>query len=420
MPSVFKKVPAQALYFALLIATLGVLTLTAVLLWQHTSSFFGKQSSIATSLHYTNKELFLHKIKETYTGTKDTLAVNNDNLTHKFQQKYYGCWIRSFSGVQQKNFNANTIGLVGTSTSDRTPNFYLKNSNSPLILVGNTRLSGQIYIPSSGIRTGTIHGNYFNGNRLVQGYKHTSKDNLPKLQSQWLTYLRTLSKEGVSDNYKAVSFSNSMKNSFFNSSFLLRGNHISLQACTLSGNIIVKATSKITVFKSAKLTDVILIAPEIELKSNVKGRFQCIASEKISVGKNCSLSYPSAIVVDNRYTNKEDEHLKSDISIEKGTEIHGSIVFLKKKAIKPFRNSNTNVFLDERTNIVGQVYCEGNLQLNGAIRGSVYTEQCLVDAYGSRYINHLYNATIAQFPVDNYAGIPLVGNEKNTLAKWLY
>ena len=58
--------------------------------------------------------------------------------------------------------------------------------------------------------------------------------------------------------------------------------HLFLSNITLKGNIILHSSTKIIVSSSAILEDIILIAPEVEIKSNVKGSFQVFFFQKNS------------------------------------------------------------------------------------------------------------------------------------------
>src|SRR5690606_27051553 len=72
---------------------------------------------------------------------------------------------------------------------------------------------------------------------------------------------------------------------------------IDLRKVRLSGNIIIRSDTRITVYRDADLHDVILAAPEIEIKTGVNGNFQAIADNRIIVGDSCRLDYPSALVL---------------------------------------------------------------------------------------------------------------------------
>ena len=110
-------------------------------------------------------------------------------------------------------------------------------------------------------------------------------------------------------------------------------NPIILENLSLHGHLLIVSKRSITVKASAKLQDVILIAPEITIESNTIGTFQAMASKKIIVESNVQLAYPSALVVlhkgesiinQSRNTNQPKE--ESCIEIQKNTDIRGVVL----------------------------------------------------------------------------------------------
>ncbi len=417
-----KKIPAQALHFALLVASIGALSLSALLLLSHTYRFFNVKSNALINLHKTSTSYFFQKHSKKL-SFKDTLEtqIEEASIQTKDYQSFYGCWRKSYTQQQQHNFQSRLIGLVGSQLNNQTPNFYLKNSNSPLILVGDTRLKGNFYVPSSGVRPGIIQGNYYTGRTLINGNQRKSKGEIPQLESQWLQYLKQLGRHQVENSIVSNELETTLKNSFLNKTMVIHtfGNtHLSNHQ--LYGNIIITSNSKIYIGANSDLKDVILIAPEIEIASNVTGNFQCFATRKIKVGKKCKLLYPSSLVVDHRNFREKLEK-QNAISIDESTSIKGSIVYLEKnKEQGGFRSYSTNIKIAKNTTIEGEVYCEGSIEFLGDLYGSLYTYQTEVNAYGSKYINHLYNCKILPLPVTSYGGLPFKNADNYTLARWLY
>ena len=80
----------------------------------------------------------------------------------------------------------------------------------------------------------------------------------------------------------------------------------------------------------------------------------------------------------------------------------------------------TDIFVNTEAQVKGQVYCQGYLELQGTIEGTVYTNYFLTKASGSRYINHIYDGRIiANSESIQYAGLPIVNSQK-TILQWLY
>ena len=186
------------------------------------------------------------------------------------------------------------------------------------------------------------------------------------------------------------------------------------------GNIIIQSKIKIKVSASTVLKDVILIAPEIEIEATTKGVFQAIATENITVGKNCELKYPSALVIlaeDSIEENDSQENKKQHIFIDENTIVKGMVCYFQDTTNNKFE---PQIILTENTTIEGFVYCEQQLELLGNVYGSMYTSGFITKQFGSVYQNHIYNGTISSTKLLNeYVGFPFE-NLESKVVKWLY
>ncbi|TEB40500.1 hypothetical protein D0809_30295, partial [Flavobacterium circumlabens] len=91
----------------------------------------------------------------------------------------------------------------------------------------------------------------------------------------------------------------------------------------------------------SQLKDVILIAPVIEIEDETIGTFQAIASKRITVGKTCKLSYPSALVLFQDNKNNPDEvstnPMDNKIFIDTKSVVKGSICYFQTKTKPDFQ-----------------------------------------------------------------------------------
>ena len=197
--------------------------------------------------------------------------------------------------------------------------------------------------------------------------------------------------------------------------FAMPGNTV-LKNVRLVGNIVVLGSRKITVEASSYLRDVILVAPEIYIKSGTEGVFQAIAEKKITIGKRCKLKYPSALIISE--VGESHEAYRSNenrLSILEGTTVKGIVAFL---GAEKNQNYKPQLWLDENTLVLGEVYCEKNLSCLGEVHGSVYTRAFVVQKNGSIYQNHLLDAVInSENLPDEFAGLQLKGRSKR-IVKW--
>ncbi len=192
---------------------------------------------------------------------------------------------------------------------------------------------------------------------------------------------------------------------------------IYLQNISLSGNIIISSDISINVSNSALLENVILIAPEITIESNVKGSFQALATKKILVKENSILQYPSVLALFEE--GKEDIAGEKEplIVISKNVQLKGVVLCEGQTKNTDY---NSQLYIAENSVITGEVYCKKNLELRGTVKGSVYTEGFIVRAFGSVYVNHIYNGVIDAVAIpDQFSGL-LMNPTNLSVAKWVY
>ncbi len=411
--------------FALLISVLIALLLGAFLMLTHMQSFFRLKSlEILQISRSSNQEIL--KFIQTPQLKKDTLVIQEDQTTKKLTSKYYGAWTKVFSEVEIHNQNISKSALVGSKVSTKTPNLYLANTNSPLVIVGKTRIEGTSYLPKQGIKAGNISGNYYQGSSLYYGNIVESKETLPELDKNWISYIKALIKGEFIDQENNIPLKNEVKNSFNTSEQIIYNpGPIVLGAEKITGNIIIQSNTKIVVHPTAILENVLLVAPEIVIMDNVKGSMQMVASKKIQVGKNCHLSYPSSItLLDQNKVFKNSNNTASvvnrnpNILIKTNTLIQGAVVYIPKQTDAQNR-IKTDLKIESNSEIIGEIYCQGNLEFQGKIRGSLYTKKFVANQSGSIYLNHIYNGEILKNPIPDYVGLPFT-NTQYSIAKWLY
>ncbi|MCF6296663.1 MAG: hypothetical protein L3J08_01545 [Flavobacteriaceae bacterium] len=195
---------------------------------------------------------------------------------------------------------------------------------------------------------------------------------------------------------------------------------INLNFIELTGNIIIQSKTIIRVNNSAKLKDVILVAPRIEIDDGVIGNFQAIATKNISLGKNCSLFYPSALILAEEYTdivNATKQEKISQITIASNSEVKGLVCYLCDKTPNLYK---PQILVEENAVIKGELYCEQNLELKGKVEGMVYTKGFIANQFGSIYQNHIYNAKIIIDDLPKqFSGLQFE-NFPQSIVKWLY
>ena len=420
------KIKAGALQFVLFIGVVIILLLLTFVSLSHAHALFGKKT-----------DLLIHTVKRTNLGLDYAMKTNMglyDTITLQIQIEgqidLKG--VKEFWGVFEKYTVVSTSkknrfvksALVGKSIVNGLPALYLKDNKRPMIITGDAQIIGDVFLPEQGIKPGNIAGNSFYGSNMVSGQQQRSSAQLPKLNNSLRQHIEGLSNNSfpkASDEVLSISNGMVLANSFKMPTKIIYGETINLSGVSLTGNIIVKAGRKIIVDPSSYLKDVVLLAPEISIRNKVVGSFQAIAEEQITVGKNCNIGYPSALVVSQKSSNTglRNKNQVPNIFVDSKTLFKGIIAYLGTAQEQQF---SPQIKINDNSTIWGELYCEQNLELKGEVIGSVTTNAFMALEGGSIYQNHLYNGKInSRLLPPQYVGFILEGeNEKKEICKWLY
>lgn len=412
------KLKSGALQFAIYTGAIVALLLFGLILYLHTFKTLQQSTEITTENIKTSNVGFF-KIMEVNDIIGDTITISDftdKNQLLKSTSSFWGIFQKTVVIAKNKNKTFQKCALLGCnfSVKDRL-SLYLFNSHKPLIVVGDTRVQGNVRIPDQGVQSGFIAGNGFAGKNLIDGNISLSSDSMPELNTNLMEELEKYG-NNYDHNISNYILDNNIRNinSFLTDTKIVYNKENILITQEIAGNFVIKSDNTITIMKSSRLSDAIFIAPHIIIEDGVVGNFQAIASNSILVGENVSLHYPSSLVINEKDVISED----GQVYIGKFSTIKGVVMFVSKKDL--LNSFDTHIKVSEGTRIVGEIYCEGNLELMGEVWGSVYTYQLVSDTAGTIFINHLYNAKISSenFP-STYSGVLLEKQSKNIM-KWLY
>lgn len=423
------KLKAGALQLTLFIVVVIALLLSAFILLVHTHKKFQTQTNFVIETAR-NTDKGLDYVFQNRVPLNDTLQIQlteEPNRTVKIYRDYWGVIERVTSVSQTKNKRFTKTALVGAKQNENNrTTLYVQDNNKPLVVVGNTKIEGVAYIPKQGVKSGTISGQSYYGSQLIYGQTRTSRT-LPKVAPEIISQIKSLENqisEIPQSQFMDFEHGKSYKNSFNNPmQVMFSNNDINLNSIHLTGHILIQSKTRIVVEATSVLKDVVLIAPEIEIKSNVKGYFQAIASKNIRVASNVQLEYPSALVLNEKQLGYQqgttnNNHLETPfIYIEENAVIKGLVLFLGEEKIN---NYKAQIELKENATLYGELYCNQNTELQGTVYGTVFTNNLIANQSGSVYQNHIYhgNIIINKLP-EEYVGLSFNGSKKEIL-KWLY
>lgn len=423
------KFRAGALQFVIYVALVVALLITAFILLVYTHKRFSlKTHFIIETTQNADKGIRYTLQNKINLNDTTTIALNDEAYKSlKVHRNYWGVFEKITSVANIKTNRFTKIALVGgiQPETERVA-LYLKDNNKPLVVVGNTRIEGTAYLPLQGIKPGTIAGKSYYGSQLIYGNTKIA-NHFPELIRDTKIQLNQLElqiTELSQDQFVNLERSKSFSNSFLQPVQIVFSNGpINLSGLRLAGHIVVQSKAKITVDGSAKLTDILLMAPEIEISNGVKGQFQAIASKQLIVGQNVQLNYPSALVVNEKRVQQPLAGTNTaqlndpQLVIGEQSSIKGTVLYLGQP--KP-NNFKIQFQLQTNTTVFGEVYCNQNFELLGQIKGTVYTDNFIAKQSGSVYQNHIYNGVIiANDLPEEYIGLTFM-NSKKGIVKWLY
>ncbi len=416
-----KKIKGGALQFVLFIGAIIAVLLLSFVLVTYSHILFKKKTDITIDLIQATESAFERTMASPFSQQEILESIDESGIQTNIQRRYWGLLELRTAIAKKGKLSFKKNGLVGHAQEDRAA-LYLKDNQRPMVIVGNARISGTAYLPQRGIKMGNIGGYGYTKTQLVYGKKLFSNSQLPPLEEAFQTQIAQLSNpffepQGIEAVLKKGVV---LKNSFTNETQIIKGSIVRLEDLEFTGNILVWATKRIVVHPSAKLRDVVLVAPNIEVMDHVKGNFQAIASKHIQVGRKCQLEYPTVLAVNKRRGKEdmEEQSLQAEIHLENGTWVTGILLYLDENEAN---RTKPHIEIEENAKVMGEVYCTQNLELKGNVNGSVITNAFVAAEKGSIYLNHLYNGQIdASLLPSEYGGLYFGDEPKNTVMKWLY
>lgn len=422
------KLRSGALQFTIFISVVIALLLAGIILLTYTHKFFIEQSkAIVDNIQLADTGMIALVQQEFINNDTVSLPLleSRENQSVKIHLSNWGLFEKAYVKATHRKKEFIKCSLLGTSLKTiNRPAIYLNETFNPLAVVGNTLIKGEVILPEQGVRPGNIKGNSYYGKQLIYGIIKKSDAELPKLKydyKQLLKYYLNEYEPQNSNSFITIGENNKTINSFKEQ---LKGyfskDLIVLNNTAIFGNIIIRSAEKIIVKKSALLKDVILSAPIIIIEDEVKGNFQAIADTTIKVGNNCLLSYPSAlIIVEKENISFANNEFANKIFIDTNSVVRGSICYFETQA--KGRDFKVNIFVGEQSNIKGEIYCEGNLELkSSSVEGTVYTKYFVSNEEGTTFVNHLYNVTIISETLPEAFGGIFFEDQTKSVMKWLY
>lgn len=167
------KIYSGALQFTIFISVIIALLLAGVVMLMYTHRYFIEQSkAIIANIQFTDTGLAALMMQtSTSTDTID-LAIpdSEENQTIRIHLSNWGLFEKAYVKAHNREKYFTKLSLLGSCTepSQRVA-LYLQETYKPLVVVGNTKITGNAFLPEQGIRTGNINGNSYYGSKMIYG-----------------------------------------------------------------------------------------------------------------------------------------------------------------------------------------------------------------------------------------------------------
>lgn len=413
------KLKAGALQYAIFTSLLIAMLVSAFISLTYLQNHFKSKVNLYKAAVQNTSQGFSYAFENLLSYDQKNKVEWHENSSINIEKLHWGIFDLIKVKAKEGNETFQKIALTGNNTKQRYA-LYMSDHNQPLVVVGNTKITGDVFLPRSGVKRGNISGHSYTQSQLIFGSINKSGIELPTIKN--FDYLQNLQQrlyENDSLEYIDLFEKQNNVNSFFKPTQIFKRNGaIYLDHIQITGNVIIQSDTLIRIDKTAKLKDIILIAPIIEVGDFVKSNFQAIASQKIELGNNVALSYPSSLILINQNSSDiSSSKDKNQIIINSFSEIKGLVCSISESNSTP---SIASIFIKENAVVVGEVYCNQNIELKGMVKGTIYTKGFIANQNGSVYQNHIYNGQINADDLHNpFCGF-IFNDSTNNVAKWLY
>lgn len=418
-------VQASALSYAVFIMIVVLILLTSIIVLAHLNSRIISNSNIGLSLQsYVNSgiNILLANENDCNMGeSKSLVLIGIGKDTIELSRDSWGVFDLCKVRAKEKHQQLSKIFLSGGYNPEmNNMALFLADQKRPLSICGDTRIIGDCFLPSAGVKRTIIDGRMFTGNQSIEGKVRYSGPELPALHNDLSnkSHGYFISRYILENGNKIIEWEevdeNVMENSFYNDPIIIYSPaRITLSHIGLESNIIVISEKCITVEAGCVIEDVILSAPSIIINRGFKGAVQCFATDSLLLWDSCHLNYPSALVLSNIHSTTS-----VFCKIYCGSKISGIII---SNTYHNPKSKNPVLVIEQTALVEGQLWCNSFLEMSGGIHGSAYVKSFYLKTPSSIYENHLLDAvfSIEELP-DYYTGIELCGNENiQRIVKWL-
>lgn len=379
-----QKIPASALAYAITFLLLVGLVCTGVLFIASINKRLEVNYAMEEHIIFDNLYILNYGAKISESTEVTIPHVNGDST--KLIVKPWGSFKIVVANTFFQNKSITKTAIIGSRSNYEYATIYIPDEHQTLKVCGSTRIYGTVFSSDRGIERGYLNGKNYTGDKLIYGEHKHSKEVLPEL----LHYFRNISLQSFRSNVRNIDlpFIDTIF-SFHEKTSLISVIEPIVLADKIEGNVIIHSFESITVRSSAQIENVILIAPKVIFEDGFIGSLQVIAHEKVIIGENVLLRYPSTIILNELTTNPDKE--SRGVFMEEGSSVVGGILIVSQN-----RDLRNPLLLEMNNSLIGGlIYNVGQTVVKGKIHGYVYTNSFIYKEGGGEYKNHILDAEIS-------------------------
>ena len=291
--------------------------------------------------------------------------------------------------------NAKTVMTSQIISNKNIPVLIVKNSRNVVSLTGNTIINGNVYVPKAYMERAYVEGKTFTKKQLVNGRILSIKsyrsvfDNLSFVKR----FNGILNSCNLEQLYISSLLADSITVSFADDTKLVYAKkEIILDNIVITGNVIIRSDSLVSIRNSCDISNAIIIAPIINIEEGFIGAIQLIASDSINIGARSELLFPSALIL-----YKSDSRAPT-ITINKDCKIHGLVyAYMPNSA-----SANSLISVKNNTEIIGHIYSNSRVDFKGIMNGALICDKIIARTNSSYYEDVLIDAKFENNRVPNF------------------
>nr|WP_299384795.1 hypothetical protein [Allomuricauda sp.] len=293
----------------------------------------------------------------------------------------------AFSIIQVKAFfKKDTIAqtaFIGKKNDYEDLAIYLCDWGDDLKVSGLTQLQGDLKIPNGRHRKISILGNSQLNQPMIDGAVSSSTQLLPEIKDNILDEPKVAQATILSQ----IRSRKLVFNDFDSPTMLIEvSKNERVSNRILKGNIRLHSLDTIYIENTSELQDIMVTAPKVVIESGFKGSLQAFAGNEIVVEENVLLDYPSGLFI---FPGQYEFDKK--ITVAKNARVFGGIIIQGDSFDQKESNS---ISVQSEAMIMGDIYCNGILELQGTVNGSIFAHKLNLETKNGSYENTLLNAEV--------------------------